>query len=137
VIDQESNNVSIQNVIEQITIPDKPKPGGMVAGAMDIISLWVRSDFDAPAVGRSRVVFAFPSGEHHEVSEFEVDLSQHRRGRTIAKLQGFPAREPGRYAFIVEFQGENETEWQQVAVVPIEVVFEPPEEGNGTSDETE
>lgn len=128
VVDRESNNVSIQNVLEQLNIMGEPKPDGMLPINVEIVSLWVRSDLDVPGRGRSRLTFLFPSGKRIEVSgELNVNLSESRRGRTIMKLQGFPIRESGQHALCVEFQNEGEAEWHQVAAIPVEVIFEPPE----------
>ena len=37
-------------------------------------------------------------------------------------------RDPGRYVFRVELQDEDETEWHDVAAIPLEVEFSPPED---------
>ena len=137
VVDQRSHTVSLLDVVEEITVPDRPKTDGVLACRLDIISLWARSNFDVADRGQTRVIFSSPSGKRREISISKVDLSEHQRARTIVQLQSLPVSEPGRHIFIVECQGEGETEWQQVAAVPVDVSFEPPEGDNEIADRTE
>jgi len=126
VIDKRTNNVSIQNIIEQITIKGEPKSDAAIPIVCEVVTLWARADFDVPAQGRLRLAYLSPSGKVLNSMEREIDLSKSRRYRIQTIFQGLPVEEPGRYTFRVEL--ENEDEWHQVATIPLEVVFEPPEE---------
>lgn len=127
VIDSVSNNMSLHDVIEQLTIRDEPRPDGMLPIQLEVATLWARSDFDAPSQGCGRFTLLSPSGIVAPPFDFDVDLSKFKRTRTRLVYQGFPAREPGRHIFRVELQNEGETEWHQVAATPLEVIFVPPE----------
>ena len=88
--------------------------------------MWVRTDYDVPAQGRSRLTYLSPSSKVLYSGESKVDLSESRRYRLRIGFQGLPVEEPGRYTFRVEL--EDESGWHQVAATPLEVVFEPSEE---------
>ncbi len=127
VIDRDSNNVSIQNVIEQLTIRDEPKPGMMVPILLEAVTLWVRAKPDIPGRARTRLTFLSPSGKAFGSIESEIDLSKFERYRSRVHFSGLPIEEPGRHVFCVELQKEGEDEWRQVAVIPLSVVFNPSE----------
>jgi hypothetical protein len=127
VIDQDSNSVSLLDVVEQLEIGEEPTPEGGVLFSLDLMTLWARTDLDVPAWGHGRVTFLSPSGELvRGPFSFDIDLSQHRRNRTKGRFQALPITGSGRHVFRVELQNENETEWHQVANIPLEVYFTPP-----------
>lgn len=128
VIDRNSNNVSLQNVIEQVTIPAGPQPNTVLPIELDIMTLWARTDFDTPTQGRARVTFLSPSGLANDGPfEFSIDLSKYNRHRSRGRFQTLHISESGRHTFLVELQNESGTEWRQVAAIPLEVDFAPPE----------
>jgi hypothetical protein len=137
VIDKNSNNVSLQNIIEQITIPGEPQPEQVVDIAFEVVSLWSRSDFDVPSHGQARLTFLSPSGRRTGPVEFELDLSKYERLRTRRRLQGLPVAEPGRHNWLVELRNEGEDEWQEVASIPIKVMFVPVESEEQAAEEAE
>ena len=131
IIDRDSNNVSLLDVIEQLNIGEEPHPEGCIALSFDIVTLWARADPDVPARGHGRVTFLSPSGTVNDGPfEFVVDVFEHSRNRTRGRFQLLHISESGRYTFRVELRGEDETEWCQVAAIPIEINFP-------SSDETE
>lgn len=125
VIDRDSNNISLHNVIEQLTIREEPAPRAVVPATFEVVTLWARLDFDVPSRGRARLTFVSPSGSVLDPQEYDIDLSQFHRHRQRSRFQGLPVREHGRHAFLVELQNEDETTWHQVAAVPVGVVFAP------------
>jgi hypothetical protein len=137
VIDKNSNNVSIQNVIEQITIQGEPQPEQVIDIAYEVVSLWTRSDPDVPSRGQARLTFFIPSGRQAGSVEVELDLSEYERLRTRRVFQGLPAVEPGRHTWLVELRDEGEDDWQKVASIPIKVVFVPVESEEETAEEAE
>lgn len=129
VIDQDSNNISLQSVIEQLNIAGTPPASGVVPAvpiSLEVVTLWARADFDVPGRGRARVTFLFPSGIPSAPLQFEygIDLSSFKRNRTRWHINGLPIRESGRHIFRVEFQNEGENVWREVATVPLEVIVE-------------
>jgi len=127
VIDRDSNNVSLQNVIEQITITGEPRSDAVIEIPLEVVTLWVRANSDRPSRGRTRLTYLSPSGAVLGSSESQVDLSEYKRLRTRHSLRRLPVPEAGRYTFRVELQNEGESEWHQVAAVPLSIIFVPPE----------
>jgi hypothetical protein len=127
VVDRESNIISLHDIIEQLNIEGEPVPDGMIPLRLEVATLWTRSNFDVPERGRARLVFLSPTRMIGNPPEVEVDLSNVKRHRTMWRFQGLPASESGRHIFRVEFQDEGETEWRQVAAVPLEIIFTPPD----------
>jgi len=123
VVDQRSNNISLQNVVEQISLNGTPTPGTGLRFPLDVMSLWARADLDRPAQGRGRLRFLSPTGALITETEFEIDVSgTHRRYRATIHLEGFPLDGSGKYTFHTDFW--EGTEWLEVASVPLEIVFE-------------
>jgi hypothetical protein len=129
VIDRDSNNVSLQNVIEQLRIKAESASEGVCPLPLHVVTLWARSDLEIPARGYMRLTFLSPSSEALiGPLETAIDLIDYRRHRTRAGFEGLPLREPGRYVFLVELRVEDKDEWQRVAAIPLEIDFMPPEE---------
>ena len=129
VIDKESNNFSLQNVLEKVTIYGAPSPRTQIPESFDIVTTWIRSDPGMPCRGAMRLTFVLPSGEiFGSVMELNIELTQNERYRQKIHFQGLPAAEAGRHIARVELQNEGESEWRQVAAIPLEIDFQPPEE---------
>src|SRR5574341_1455072 len=116
VIDAETNNVSIQDIIEQITIHGEPAENGFLPFPMELITLWGRKEMDKPANGIERVSFVTPSGKSTMISESKIDLSKVERHRQRVRFPGLPIGEAGRYYFRVEFK-ENGDQYHEVAAI--------------------
>ena len=123
VIDQESNLVSLLDVIEQINIPGKPAPDKAVGLTLDLTTLWVRENPDTPEKGCARITFVSPTGAELKSIIMDVDLSAHERLRSRGRFVGIPAPEDGRYTFRVESAPENSEEWIQEALIPLQIAF--------------
>lgn len=128
VIDQETNNVSIQNAIEQLNIPAEPIPEGVIPVQLDLVTFCVRSDPDTPCRGELRLSFRTPSNRVLATFERAIDLSEHERHRNRMRFNGLAAEESGRHYFDVDLRNEGGTEWHHVSAVPLTIEFEPPEE---------
>lgn len=125
VIDKRTNNVSIQNVVEQLTVFGMPDPESRIAIELELVSFWIRSDPNTPAQGRMRLVVVSPSGKCAEPLETELDLTAHERLRVPIRFESFPCDEAGRYYFRVELLEKGDQEWRDVAAVPLTLVFKP------------
>jgi len=123
VIDQESNLVSLLDVIEQINIPGKPAPDKTVGLTLDLTTLWVRENPETPEKGRARITLVSPSGAELKSIIMDVDLSAHERLRSRGRFVGIPAPEDGRYTFRVDSAPENSEEWIQVALIPLQIAL--------------
>ena len=126
VIDSESSNMSLQNIIEQITVPKPSEPTAAVGLLHEVVSIWVRSDGSIPARGRGRFRLVAPSGQEVGVDEYEIDLTEVYRLRRKNRSSVFPVGEAGRYHFHVELELDGEDEWREVARVPVTVVHKDP-----------
>jgi hypothetical protein len=124
VIDYETNNVSIQDIIEQITINAEPTENGFLPIPMELITLWGRKKIDKPATGTERVSFVTPSGKSTIISESKIDLSKVERHRQRVRFPGLPISEAGRHYFRVEFK-ENGDQYHEVVAIPLAVQFQP------------
>ena len=123
VIDKDTNNVSIHDVIEQIGIQGEPKPDGFLAMPFEIISLWTRDASNAPIEGSERISVITPSGNESIAAEVQLDLTKVERHRHRVKFGGLPIVEEGNYYFLVELK-YGDTEWNEVAKLPLKVLFD-------------
>lgn len=124
VVDQVSNNISLQNVIERVEIGDEPTPGGVLPIELDIMTLWVRADPETPAHGTMRATFKSPDGSVTKGPwELDVDLTEVTHHRCRGHIQGLEVAESGRHAFHIEVRQEDELQWREVAVVPLSIIF--------------
>jgi len=127
VIDQASNNLSLEGVLEQLTITGKPLPDGFLALPFDVATLWARSNPAVPEKARMRLSLLAPSGKEHTVKEFDIDLTTAERYRALLKFNAIPVSESGRHVFRVDLQQDPEANWKLVASIPITIDFvEPP-----------
>jgi hypothetical protein len=124
IIDIETNNVSILNVIDQITVNAEPSPDGFLPMPFEVVTLWVRSEKDSPAQGMERLLLVSPSSETTVAAEAVIDLTKADRHRHRVKFSGIPAKEQGRHYFKVEVKESTDTEWRQVAAIPLMIMFE-------------
>ena len=123
VIDKDTNNVSIHNVIEQISIHGEPQADGFLSMPFEIISLWTRDLSNTPIDGSERISLITPSGDESVAAEVELDLTKVERHRHRVKFSGLPVVEEGNYYFKVESK-YGDTEWNEVARLPLKVLFE-------------
>lgn len=123
VVDHESNNVSLFNVIEQVTfgIPEENKDEDEIAlpYSFQIVILWSRSDYEEPESGTGRVQLLDPEGESLRTLDVDIDLTEARRTRNFLHVFGFPLRTAGKYTIQVDKQVDDE--WVTVDNIFLEV----------------
>ncbi len=124
-IDKDTNNISIFDVIERISIAGAPSEENVaLAVQAELAILWARSDHSIPetAVGRLRLVA--PDGAVLGTTGFEINLGEpHVRLRTVMRISSLPLRGPGIYNFVVEVQAPEDQRWRPVSSTPLEVSF--------------
>lgn len=123
-VDKETNNISIFEVIEQLTIKDNAGKPGLAPGPFEIVSLWSRTAADEPSRGEARLLFQTPGGRTSISQTHEIDLRQYRRLRSRHRIPAIPIDGPGLYTLVVEFRQLDQEEWVQVVKIPLEVRVE-------------
>ena len=130
-VDQESNNISLIEVVEQVTISGKQKSDSteiLVPMDFEIISLWSR-DCDGVSVrGTAKIILINPNNEEITIKEIDIDLTVYKRLRTRIKFATFGVKYPGRHEFKVFLK--NNSEWNEVANIPVQIDVEPQKEIN-------
>jgi hypothetical protein len=128
VIDRDSNNVSLENVIERVTIEGQPEADAALPLPLDVMTLWTRTAPDQPCQGRMRFECLFPSGAKFGEFTGVVNLQKTGNYRSKVHLPSLPLAETGRYLFVVYLQQPDTTDWRQVASIPLNVVSVPAKE---------
>jgi hypothetical protein len=130
IVDRQRNNVSLIEVLEQITFEGKDDPGAGMLGLafpLEIVSFWQRSAPDEGELFRVRLLIVSPAGEPLNMDDdqlqYDVDLTQYQRFRMIATIPGLPFVGNGLYRFIVQIYDESSEQWEDVASLPLEVVM--------------
>jgi hypothetical protein len=127
IIDRESNNISLSNVLEQINITRSAEfeegKAGLIPINYELVTLWMREREDQPDRIMAKITFISSSGPLPPANEFEVDLSQHIRTRTILRGNGLPFNEPGIYYFQIEVQKATLGDWEIVAKIPLQILI--------------
>jgi hypothetical protein len=129
IIDRETNNVSLIEVVEEVTVqaPIPPGPEGkppLLTITPTIVTLWRREPEDQPTKGRGRMLILAPyQNKPKQISVYEIDLSEKLRLRLYGTLPGIPFRGPGTYRFVIQLQDEGEQEWKEVTSIPLRIVM--------------
>lgn len=130
VTDQQTNNVSLFNVIEQIEVTlAKDVPEGLLPIAqmpLELVSLWERVAGDGATGGAAVVDVMDATGKRIGGREMSFDLNDHRRCRTRLTLNGVPISGSGRYVIRVVHRSAGEAD-QVVAEIPLDVTVHPPQ----------
>lgn len=108
VVDQETNNVSLFNILEQVDVPEPPAlpPDSSSLRAalrpLELFILFARTASEVPEHGRVNVRLIFPSDDPPASFQIDVDLSQVHRNRARINLPGMPVSGEGEYLFVIE-----------------------------------
>lgn len=126
-IDRDSNNISLFEVLEQITAKG-PAMGAeelaMIPVNCELVTIWSRSRDNRPCRGRGHLIFLSPTDAVMKEVEYDVDLTVHVRVRHRIGINGLAVREWGRHHFRVEVQDEGEQQWRTVSSVPLHILLE-------------
>ena len=119
----ENNNISLLEVLEQVTADgETPEPGTTAIApiSIELVTLWSRHDLSDAEQGQARVTYYSPSMDPLFQHEYEIDLLDHNRRRIRASLAALPFQNSGTYCFVVELRNERDSQWSQVARIPLE-----------------
>ncbi len=122
ITDKETNNLSLINTIEQLTIKDEPKPNGVLPISMELCSFWTRTDPDQSVEGAARILFVEPLGNSKLMVEYPIDLQNKERSRNIIRISSIPVSIPGRHLFRIELKTKDK-DWTEVSSIPLRIVF--------------
>jgi hypothetical protein len=132
VVDRETNNISLFNVVEEVAVPAQPPvslkelglPHGVVPVVFRLVVLWSRSDQGVPEKGRGRVRVGMPTETIAFGGEFDVDLMEFLRSRAMINLPGLPiGGGDGIYRFLIDGKTNSE-DWTQMFELPLRVTFQ-------------
>lgn len=130
-IDQETNTISIFNVLEQLGVFTTDTSDTISLPIhLEIFSLWVRVDETVPGQGRMRVFFCDPFENYQKKAELDIDLKEAIFFRSRIRVEGLDLKGDGKYKFVVELQQKGEESWKKVASLPILIHLQPKPPGN-------
>jgi hypothetical protein len=130
VTDKQSNNVSLFELLEEIHLSTNvqvEEQGDMSSFGTNManwISMFCRSDNDAPEKGNIKDEIRLPSGKTIGVRESEIDLLNHKRRRLFRTLPIPPHNKPGIYLFVTSVKDQKNNRWKKVSEIPLEVIVE-------------
>ena len=126
IIDQRSNNISLIEVIEELTVP-VPPPELMTEGDGELsmlvdgnlVILWTRSDLNVPEKAQTRSRIISPNGGEAQSGDFEIDLTEIVRARVIGRIAELPPlTQTGEYTIKIETKVDD-SEWQEEFELPL------------------
>jgi hypothetical protein len=124
-IDQDTNTISIYNVLEQLKVFSDTPDSVSLPIHLEIFSLWTRENEKVAARGKMRMFFCDPGDNCKKKAELDIDLKEAVFFRSRIRVDGLDLNGAGRYKFVVELQQEGEKSWQKVASLPILVSIQP------------
>ena len=132
-IDQESNNISLFNLLDQLLLPEPPDEMAesnrpvMAAVRLLLVAMFSRSDSDQGETATGRIAIHFPDDiEPQFLPVFEIDLESAHRLRGKFNLVGIPVSGEGLYHFQIQILGDDGN-WDFAYEVPVEVSYLEPE----------
>lgn len=133
VVDQETNRVSLFNILEEIQVPEPldaiTEETSLPAAPVnfELFILFSRSDLAVGEQGKGRIQIRFPSDTPVEKSpglspEFEIPLTTAHQHRVRIRFPVLPYYSEGTYRFDIEASTSSEA-WSHLFEVPLEVSY--------------
>ena len=69
VVDRFTNNLSLLQVVDQISVGGVPESNTQMPLPFDAMTLWERDDLESPETGQTRTVIVDPNGEETSATE--------------------------------------------------------------------
>ncbi len=130
IINQEDNVISLHGVLEEISSlltpvgkEFKKQEKIIIPFNYEIVSYWIK-DLDRDIKMDVKVKIIDPKGkELSEAVNSSVFPKESKRLRTRMKIQGLPVTENGRYIFTISLKTDNEKDYKQVSMLPLDIKF--------------
>ena len=131
-VDSQTNVVSLFKCVERIELEqlgsEEPAEAEFTSLPvnMELVSLWQRSDIDAPEPDLPiRIRLRTPGDFRAPSYEVTIKFKGHVRARHILRMASLPFDGPGLYVLQVQQQNTSNNRWKTVANAPLEVVVKP------------
>lgn len=136
-VDPNTQVISLFEVVEKITLQsdrgeidaqielarEKGNKGVRFPLQMQVVSWWVRSDYDQPELAEGRVSLLNPASERLLEQLLPIDLLEETARRLTVSLDRFPLTALGLHWFVVEQKRSKSKKslWKNVTRIPLEV----------------
>ena len=128
IIDRDTNNVSLINIIDEITIPvpppETPSESSLtpitVSLGLKLVLLWARSNLDVPEKGQGRVRVLDPANRESLSGALEIDLTDVTRVRVNGDIPEMVFFNPGQHLLKVEGKVPG-SDWKEMFELPLTV----------------
>ena len=129
IVDQNTNNVSLIEVIEQLVVRAAESEEVTIPISLDLVFLSERLDANQPEKAQGKITFRGPQpGFESAPITFEVNLEQSNRSTNFVRIPAISVHGSGTYMFEASYFDETADEWGVVASYPFDVVCNPPDE---------
>ena len=126
IVNRDNNNISLINVVDEITIPASPPQGPSGSDpelikllALNMVVLWVRSNLSTPESGEARIKVVAPDDIEILSAEMKVDLTESQRVRAVGQMtENFPFTQEGQYLFKIAAKTTG-LDWQELFELPL------------------
>lgn len=137
IVDRQSNNISLINVVEQLNLPAQALTQSLVGVPLQAVVLWEGETAETESFAQ-RVVWRTPGGTEHVLHTGEqVTVAAGERHRSILNFAGVipPLEEFGIHFLAAKIQ-ENGGDWREITRVAIQIAPAPaaPPTPDSTSD---
>ena len=120
VVDTYTNNVSLLQIIDQITVKRLLERGEAIALPFELMTIWERGKEGESEAAVIRFVLESPDGNELGSTEVPVDLTQHQRSRARLMVAGLPFHGYGRYRLRVDLREDGD--WVAVGGTDLDIV---------------
>ena len=130
-VDRETNNVSLLNVTEMLTVAlpaGRDRASALEAGVLipetfELMSLWARQARDPGETVRVRLLLETPDGKRERFGGAPevIDLRKHPRVRHRVSVKDLVFHQAGVHWFLIQTPTKRGGRWRTVAAVPLEL----------------
>jgi hypothetical protein len=127
VIDQETNNISLLNILERLSVTVKQigltdEDKATIPIDYEIVSFWVKKATNRKVKAEVKTTLISPKREKlsEQIQKLEIP-AKIKRMRSRMKIQGFPVKGAGQYIFRIAIKDTNKQQFKIIAEIPLEV----------------